>query len=55
MEKAKYNAIQDNHFTEEELSRPEIQNRIRSFIKSSSFLNTTSQNGPFLFVLQSNV
>ena len=37
MEKAKHNAIQDNHFSEEELSRPEIQNRIRSFIKSSYF------------------
>ena len=35
MEKAKQHAIQDNHFSEEELSRPETQNKIRSFIKSS--------------------
>lgn len=35
MEKAKQHAIQDNHFSEEELSRPEIQNKIKSFIKSS--------------------
>ena len=35
MEKAKQHAIQDNHFSEEELSRPETQDKIRSFIKSS--------------------
>ena len=35
MEKAKQHAIQDNHFSEEELSRPETQNKIRSYIKSS--------------------
>ena len=28
MEKAKQHAIQDNHFSEEELSRPETQNKI---------------------------
>ena len=35
MEKAKQHAIEDNHFSEEEISRPEIQNKIRSFIKST--------------------
>jgi predicted small metal-binding protein len=35
MEKAKQHAIQDNHFSEEEISRPETQNKIRSFIKST--------------------
>ena len=35
MEKAKQHAIQDNHFSEEELSRPETQDKIRSYIKSS--------------------
>ena len=34
MEKAKQHAIQDNHFSEE-LSRPETQNKIKAFIKSS--------------------
>lgn len=35
MEKAKQHAIQDNHFSEEEISRPEMQNKIKSFIKRS--------------------
>jgi predicted small metal-binding protein len=35
MEKAKQHAIQDNHFSKEEISSPEIQNKIRSFIKRS--------------------
>jgi predicted small metal-binding protein len=35
MEKAKQHAIEDNHFSEEEISRPETQNKIRSFIKRS--------------------
>ena len=30
MEKAKQHAIQDNHFSEEELSRPETQNKIKA-------------------------
>ena len=34
MENAKQHAIQDNHFSEE-LSRPETQNKIKAFIKSS--------------------
>jgi predicted small metal-binding protein len=33
MEKAKQHAIQDNHFSEEEISKPETQNKIRSFVK----------------------
>jgi predicted small metal-binding protein len=33
MEKAKKHAIQDNHFSEEEISKPETQNKIMSFIK----------------------
>jgi hypothetical protein len=35
MEKAKQHAIEDNHFSEEELSRPETQSKIKSFIKKS--------------------
>ena len=35
MENAKQHAIQDNHFTEEEISNPEIQNKIKSHIKRS--------------------
>jgi len=35
MEKAKQHAIEDNHFSEEELSRPETQSKIKSFIKRS--------------------
>jgi predicted small metal-binding protein len=35
MQKAKQHAIQDNHFTEEEISNPEIQNKIKSYIKRS--------------------
>lgn len=33
MEKAKQHAIEDNHFSEEEISKPETQNKIKSFIK----------------------
>ena len=33
MENAKQHAIQDNHFNAEEISRPEIQNKIKSHIK----------------------
>jgi predicted small metal-binding protein len=33
MEKAKQHAIQDNHFTEEEITNTEIQNKIKSHIK----------------------
>ncbi len=35
MEKAKQHAIQDNHFTEEEITNTEIQNKIKSHIKRS--------------------
>jgi predicted small metal-binding protein len=35
MENAKQHAIQDNHFNAEEISRPEIQNKIKSHIKRS--------------------
>jgi len=35
LEKAKQHAIEDNHFSEEEISKPETQNKIRSFIKST--------------------
>ena len=33
IENAKQHAIQDNHFNAEEISRPEIQNKIKSHIK----------------------
>ena len=33
MQKAKQHAIQDNHFTEEEISNSQIQNKIKSYIK----------------------
>jgi predicted small metal-binding protein len=32
LEKAKQHVVKDNHFSEE-ISRPEIQSKIRSFIK----------------------
>lgn len=35
MQKAKQHAKQNNHFTEEEISNPEIQNKLKSYIKRS--------------------